>query len=156
MNLHLLRTSEGKESTLGQLYIDHEPECFTLEDQFQKEKVKGETRIPNGRYKIELREVVTPMTERYRKKYTWFTYHLHVTNVRGFENIYIHAGVTDDHTDGCILIADALYNNQVKVGKYEDGALMYSSQAYERVYKKVFTALKAGEDVFIDIDTYRV
>lgn len=156
MNLFLLRTSPGKESTLGQLYIDHEPECFTLEDQFQKEKVKGETRIPNGRYKVEFREVVSPMTERYRKKHTWFTYHLHVTGVRGFENVYIHAGNTDDHTDGCILLGDSLVNNRVKVGNIEDGFLGNSGQAYERVYKKVFTALKKGEEVFIDIDAYRV
>jgi len=156
MNLHLLRTSWGKESTLGQLYIDHEPECFTLEDQFQKEKVKGETRIPNGRYKIEFREAVTPMTERYRATHTWFTYHLHITDVKGFEYVYIHAGNTDDHTDGCVLLGDSLVNNQVKVGKITDGFLGNSVQAYERVYKKVFAALKAGEDVFIDIDTYRV
>lgn len=156
MNLHLLRTSWGKESTLGQFYVDHEPECFTLEDQFQKEKVKGETRIPNGRYKVEFREAITPMTKRYRERYTWFTYHLHITNVKGFEGVYIHAGNTDDHTEGCVLLGDSLINNIVKVGEHENGFLGNSGQAYERVYKKVFTALKSGEEVFIDIDTYRV
>lgn len=156
MNLFLLRTSWGEESTLGQFYVDHEPECFSLEDQYQKIKVKGETRIPNGRYEVKFREVVSPMTERYREKYPWFTYHLELQDVRGFENVYIHAGNTDDHTEGCILLGDSLVNNQVKVGDHSNGFLGNSSQAFERVYKKVFNVLKAGEKVFIDIDTYRV
>lgn len=156
MELFLLRTSGGKESTLGQLYINKKPECFSLEDQFQEVKVKDETRIPNRRYKLGLREVDSPMTKRYRKKYPWFTFHIQVMDVPDFENVYIHSGVTDDHTSGCILVGDALYNNQAKVDKYENGALMYSSQAYERVYKKITNALMNSEEVTLDIYEYRV
>jgi len=155
MRLTLFRTSTGVESTLGQLYIDGKPECFTLEDQFQEVKVKDETRIPARRYKLGLREVDSPMTKRYRKKYPWFTYHIQVMDVPHFENIYIHSGVTDDHTSGCILLGDAVYNNMVQVDKYKNGALMYSSQAYERVYKKITEALIKNEDVWLDIDVYR-
>ncbi len=157
MNLHLLRISSGKESTLGQLYLDGNPECFVLEDQFQKEKVKHETRIPDGRYEVGLNQVVTPMTERYRAKFAWFTYHLHIKNVKGFENIYIHLGNTDEDTSGCLLLGDSLTNNQYKVGNIEEGKgfLGNSTQAFERVYKKAFTAIKSGVKVTIDIYTYR-
>lgn len=156
MNLFLLRTSPSEESTLGQMYVDKKPECFTLEDQFQETKVMHETRIPDGRYKIGLRKVDSEMTKRYRKKYVWFTYHIQILDVKGFENIYIHSGVTDDHTSGCVLVGDGLFNNQVPVDKYENGALTYSSQAYKRIYHKVRTALLKNEEVLIDIYSYRV
>lgn len=156
MNLFILRISPGEESTLGQLYLDHKPECFTLEDQFQDIKVKKETRIPNGRYRLLLNKNLTPMTERYRKQFTWFTYHIEVQEVEGFSNVYIHKGNTDDHTEGCILVGDSLTNNQYKIGKITDGFLGNSTHAYERIYKKIHTALMKDEEVWLDIDTYRV
>ena len=158
MNLHLLRISSAEESTLGWFYIDHEAECMTLEDQYQKVKVKKETRIPDGRYEVKFREDITPMTKRYRKQFPWFTYHLQVQDVRGFENVYIHKGNTDDHTEGCILLGDSLINNQYDVGAIKSGKgfLGNSTQAFERVYKKVFSALKAGDEVTLDIHTYNV
>ena len=106
MKIDLLRISSGVESTLGMMYVDGAPECFTLEDEYREIKVKGETRIPEGTYKIGLRDVVSPMTTRYRNKFTWFTYHLHIHDVPGFEYVYIHLGNTDKDTDGCILVDD--------------------------------------------------
>jgi len=151
MRLHLLRISGAKESTLGWIFIDGKPEAMTLEDQFQNVKVKHETRIPAGkRYDVGFNENITPMTERYRKRFTWFTYHLEIKEVKGFENIYIHLGNDDDDTSGCVLVGDSQTNNQ-----YQDGFLGNSAQAFERFYKKVFTALKAGDEVTIDVEDYR-
>ncbi len=155
MKIVLLRISSGNESTLGQLYIDGKPEAFTLEDQYQAEKVKGETRIPEGKYAVALNENVTPLTEKYRKKFHFFTYHLEIKDVKGFKNVYIHLGNTDENTQGCVLVGDSLTNNIYKVGNIEDGFLGNSGQAFERIYKKVFTALKSGEDVEVDIRSYK-
>jgi len=156
MKLVSLRTSPGKESTLGQFYIDGQAECFTLEDQFQTKKVRGETRVPEGIYEVVLRTEVTPMTQRYRKKYPWFTYHLWIKDVPKFEYVYIHAGNTDDHTDGCLLLGDSLINNQVQVGNVKDGFLGNSGQAFERVYKAIHNVIKnTDEKVTIEIRTYK-
>ena len=55
MHLHLMRISTGEESTTGALYIDGEFGCFTLEDTKRSKKIAGETRIPDGLYRIVLR-----------------------------------------------------------------------------------------------------
>ena len=52
MNLKLVRYSDNKESTLGILFLDDEFLCYTLEDTHRKEKIAGQTRIPEGKYKI--------------------------------------------------------------------------------------------------------
>jgi hypothetical protein len=154
MEIQLLRTFPSKESTLGCLYVDHKPECFTLEDEYREVKVKGETRIPSGTYEVKFNESLTPLTEKYRDKYHWFTYHLEIQNVRNFKNVYIHVGNTDSNTDGCVLLGDSLINNQVKVGNVQDGFLGNSGQAFERFYKKVSEHLRQEGCVQIQIIDY--
>ena len=75
MKLELKRFSSQSDTTLGLLFVDGEFECFTLEDEYREEKVKGETRIPAGTYKVEKREVLSGLTKKYRSKYPWFDYH---------------------------------------------------------------------------------
>mgnify|MGYP001608463751 FL=1 len=55
MKLTLQRINAGKESTIGVLYINGAFAAFTIEDEYRTVKVKGETRIPSGIYKIILR-----------------------------------------------------------------------------------------------------
>ena len=55
MELTVDRYNSESNYTDGLLFIDCEFECYTLEDEFRSVKVFGETRIPDGRYKIELR-----------------------------------------------------------------------------------------------------
>ena len=60
MKLEVLRFSSLKDSTNGLLFDITEKRtflCYTLEDEFRSEKIVGETRIPDGEYKIELRTV---------------------------------------------------------------------------------------------------
>jgi len=149
MKLTVHRFSSGDESTIGSLMINGDFECFTLEDEYREEKVKGETRIPAGTYTVKFRESESPMTEKYRARYDFFKYHLHVQNVTNFQFIYIHAGNKDDHTDGCLLLGDSANNNQI-----DDGFIGHSRQAFERVYKKVSKALKEGEPVNIEYIDY--
>ena len=58
MKLEVIRYSSQKDS-LGMLFDVTKGRkflCFTLEDEARRTKVKGETRIPAGTYKLKLRK----------------------------------------------------------------------------------------------------
>ena len=137
MHLTLYRFSESPESTIGLLYEGKYFNCFTLEDQYQKIKVEGETRIPEGLYQVKQRKVLSGLTKKYRAKYPWFDYHFMLQDVPNFNYVYIHVGNDDDHTDGCILIGDRLKSNKVD----DVNNLGSSTPAFERLYKRMKDAL---------------
>ena len=162
MNLEVIRFSSGTDSTNGILFetIQQGNEidgifkqtkflAYTLEDEQRNEKVYGETRIPNGTYKLGLRKVGG-----YHAKYSKRFSHihigmLHVLNVPGFEYILIHCGNTDEHTAGCLLVGDSQENNQITT----DGFIGKSTQAYKRIYPRIAEAIECGEDVTITYKT---
>ena len=133
MKLELKRFSSQSDTTLGILFVDGEFECFTLEDEYRADKVKGETRIPAGTYKVEKREVLSGLTEKYRKKYPWFDFHFMLQDVPNFQYVYIHIGNDDDHTDGCLLVSDAVKSNRFD----ENNNLSSSGPAFKRLYQKM-------------------
>ena len=147
MNLEVIRFSSGTDSTNG-ILIDKTNNKFlayTLEDEYRDEKKFGETRIPEGTYKLGLRTVGG-----YHKKYSgrFADIHigmLHVLDVPGFEYILIHCGNTDEDTAGCLLVGDSQENNQIK----KNGFVGSSTRAYMRIYPKIAQAIKNGEDVSI-------
>lgn len=143
MKLRVERFSPEEDDTIGKLFINEEFQCFTLEDEIRAEKVKGETCIPSGKYKIKFREVLSGLTQSYRKRFPWFTWHLEVQNVPGFKYIYIHAGNTEDHSDGCLLLGK-------RIGSLEGKrAVLDSAVAFREVYEIISAVLEAGEDVEI-------
>lgn len=144
MILELNRIKSGNDATIGYMTNEGQFECFTLEDERRSVKVKGETRIPSGYYRIRFREVLSPMTERYRAKYPWFKWHLELQNVPNFDYVYIHIGNTDDDTDGCILVAEGANSRSMTVQS--------STPAFEKLYKQVQAALERGESVWIRIN----
>jgi len=154
MKVQLLRIFPSKESTLGCLFIDNVPECFTLEDEYREIKVKGETRIPAGTYEIQFNKNITPLTKKYRSKYQWFTYHLEIQNVPNFKNVYLHIGNTDDDTEACVLLGDSLVNNQIEVNGVKNGFLGNSKDAFERFYKKVGEHLRQEGCVSLQVIDY--
>jgi hypothetical protein len=112
-----------------------------LEDEKRDIKVKGETRIPEGRYKITLRKE-GGFHERYAKKFgSLHKGMLWVRNVPNFEYILIHMGNTDKHTDGCILVGNSLKKN----------FLGESEVAYREIYPEIASALEKNEEVWITI-----
>tara|TARA_R100001509_G_scaffold160834_1_gene129132 strand:- start:16 stop:519 length:504 start_codon:yes stop_codon:yes gene_type:complete len=133
MHLTLYRFSESPDSTIGLLYEGKYFNCFTLEDQSQKIKVDGETRIPEGLYQIKQRKVLSGLTKKYRAKYPWFDYHFMLQDVPNFNYVYIHVGNDDDHTDGCILVGDRVKSNKVD----DINNLGSSTPAFERLYKRM-------------------
>jgi len=147
MELKLTRFASDSQSTVGFLTIDGVRECFTLEDEKRTVKVAGETRIPSGRYEVKFRKVDSGLTQRYKKRFSWFTWHLELQNVPNFQYVYIHVGNTDKDSDGCILVGKTYAIN--KVGADTIGQ---SVAAYQSLYSKVSAALNKGEKVFITIE----
>ena len=151
MKLEVIRISNSDDSTSGLLYksngdFDKEFLCYTLEDEYRKEKKYGETRIPEGIYKLGLR-TVGGYNEKYKKRFSDIHIGmLHVLDVPGFEYILIHCGNTDEHTAGCLLVGDTQENNKIK----KDGFIGRSTQAYKRIYPEIAKAIKIGQDVTIE------
>ena len=154
MELLLQRFSTGDKSTLGLLHStdDYDEgrkfQCFTIEDQPNEPKIPGETRIPAGRYKIELRPY-GGMHDRYKKKFDWHRGMLWLQFVPNFTYVYIHYGNYEKDTDGCILVGDGCQSN---VGE-DDGMVTNSVAAYTRLAFDVYRALDLGE-VWINIEDF--
>jgi len=145
MKIEVVRYSSSPESTLGLLFIDGGFECYTLEDEFREKKVWGDTRIPAGTYAVKLRKY-GGHHEKYLKKYGSDFHHgmLQVMDVKGFNDILIHKGNTDNDTAGCLLVGDGVNNNQTR-----DGFISASGEAYERIYPKIAAELLLGQKVYI-------
>ena len=156
MELEVLRFSSQDDSTNGILFDVTGGErkflCYTLEDEYRKDKVAGETRIPAGTYRITLR-TTGGFHGRYVKKYgQMHKGMLWVRDVPNFEYILIHTGNTDEHTAGCLLLGDS---QQANFGS-SNGMVGSSVNAYKRVYPAIAKALEEGESVsitYVDFDT---
>lgn len=133
MKLFLLRTGGTEGFTAGRLFIDGVFECFTLEDQLRDVKIKGETAIPAGTYRV-----IINMSSRFKKLM------LLLLGVLHFSGIRIHAGETAADTSGCILVGCKREN--------EEGSILRQSRiANDRLFLKIQAALDAGEEVWITI-----
>jgi hypothetical protein len=134
VNLRLLRTKFLPETTLGELYVNDEFECYTCEDVYRdlevEAKVPGRTAIPEGVY-----SVVITMSQRFRVRMPL------LLDVPHFAGIRIHTGNTHLNTEGCILVGRQLL--PAGVGQ--------SRLAYEALFAKLEDALNAAELVRIEV-----
>lgn len=109
----LERTTFTDQSTIGELHIDGELFCCTLEDTCRKgPKIDGKTAIPMGRYKV-----IIDHSERFNRDMP------HVLDVPGFEGIRIHSGNTAADTEGCILLGmrtgeNVIYDSRLAYDKF--------------------------------------
>lgn len=139
MKLALIRKYKKDKYCIGKLYIDGEYFCDTLEDkdrgltdnmtvsEISKIKVKKETAIPTGTYKVTI-----TYSNRFKKNMPL------INNVKGFEGIRIHSGNTDKDTEGCILVGQ----NKVV------GQVINSQTTYKVLYNKL---LKDTNNLIIEI-----
>ena len=149
MKLTVVRTQFGTDATNGMLLIDGIFECYTLEDQYQAVKVMHETCIPEGTYDIKFR-TVGGFHEKYKKRYGNDHYGmLHLQDVPNFTYILIHAGNTDEHTSGCLIVGETQQDLDIS----DDGFIGHSGKAYLKLYNKVAKQLLQGKDVAIEYTT---
>lgn len=129
MKIKLVREIFNENSTIGKLYLDGTFECYTLEDKVREEKIPGKTAIPYGSYRI-----VIDFSNRFKKLMP------HLLDVPGFTGVRIHAGNTENDTEGCILL-----------GKETDSKSISSSKdAVNAFLGKLDVALKK-DSVWIEV-----
>jgi len=131
MELTLIRKTLTERSTIGDLLIDDEFYCYTLEDTCRQDfpdgkfkKIKGETAIPYGRY-----EVIVNFSNRFQKEMPL------LLNVPYYTGVRIHSGSFASHTEGCIL-----------VGKTKgDDWIGNSKSTFNSLFPILRSALKKGK-----------
>lgn len=131
MKIQVIRFQCGADCTIGELLVDREHECWTLEDVVRPDgapKVYGETAIPYGTYRV-----VITFSNRFQRDLPL------LLNVPGFEGIRIHPGNTAADTHGCLL-----------VGTGRTGASVTNSRmAFDALFPKIRDAIDNGEEVTI-------
>jgi hypothetical protein len=107
MDLTLIRYDVSPQRTIGLLLVDHNFECYTLEDTVRTgPKIPGNTAIPEGVYKV-----VISLSNRFKRLMP------EVLAVPGFTGIRIHSGNTDADTEGCPLLGAQRGSNSVALSR---------------------------------------
>ncbi len=119
MKITVKRIHKTDISTIGELYIDGIFECYTLEDIEREVKIKCETAIPKGTYKV-----IINQSNRFKKLMPL------LLNVPNFEGVRIHSGNTNHDTEGCILVGQTRSKNFIG----------QSRKAFDKLFKKMQTA----------------
>ena len=140
------RIASDNESTLGLLTVNDKKFSFVIEDEHRDKKVKGETRIPAGKYLVKFRKQLTPLTKKYRAKYPWFTYHLELQGVPNFKYVYIHIGNFESSTDACQVVGNkAGFDGSNHFRNFE------SVDNFRRLYLLICEAIENGDGVWYEI-----
>lgn len=113
-------------SVIGELSIDGIFECFTLEDIERPVKIKSETAIPKGTYKV-----IINQSNRFKRLLPL------LLNVPEFEGVRIHPGNTNHNTEGCILVGQTRKKDYIG----------QSRKAFDKLFKK----MQAAENITIKI-----
>ncbi|MDP2006058.1 MAG: DUF5675 family protein [Rubrivivax sp.] len=113
MQLKVVRQTFTENSTIGQLYVDGQFECYTLEDVVRPEKIYGETAIPAGRYAVTIN-----VSARFGKRLPL------LLNVPEYTGVRIHPGNTKADTLGCILVGQTKSADSIGASRAAFAALM--------------------------------
>jgi hypothetical protein len=116
MRIEVKRLHRTENSTIGELTIDGKFECYTLEDKERDVKIKGETAIAKGTYKV-----IINQSNRFKKLLPL------LINVPNFEGVRIHPGNSNHDTEGCILVG---MNRSVDY-------ITKSRKAFDSLFKKM-------------------
>ena len=95
INLLLIRNTFSKKSTVGELFLNGERICDTLENSWQDNQ-RNISCIPEGEYPVRLRLARESASRDYL--------HLLVQEVPNRDFILFHRGNTAKDTSGCILV----------------------------------------------------
>ena len=104
INLLIIRDTFTDESTIGELFVNGERMCDTLELPY-RDNQRSVSCIPLGEYKVRLRYARESATRNYL--------HLLVQDVKDRSYILFHRGNTAKDTRGCILVGQGSQQNIV-------------------------------------------
>ncbi len=147
MKLKLVREFFTPTETLGSLLIDGKFFCYTLEDvdrglkqsmalaDVKSKKVKEQTAIPYGNYKVEL-----TLSNRFKKIMPL------VVDVKGFEGIRFHGGNTHLDSEGCILVA-----KQRNINKANPTIKKITNWIYGSTSEQFIAKIKGQQNVELEI-----
>ena len=116
MVITIKRLYKTDTSIIGELLVNGIFECFTLEDIERPVKIKGETAIPKGTYRVIINE-----SNRFKRQLPL------LLNVPSFEGVRIHSGNSNHDTEGCILVGQT--RNKNYIGQ--------SRKAFDKLFKKM-------------------
>lgn len=138
LQLLIIRKYRKADYTIGQLYVNGQFKCNTLEDtdrrlyqgqpiaDIAKKKIAGQTAIPTGTYRLQVTE-----SPKFGREL------VEVCDVPGFVGIRIHRGNTAADSAGCVLVG-----MNTAVGKVTD------STRFELELTKI---VKADKDAYLTI-----
>ena len=115
INLLLIRDTFTEESTIGELFLNGERMCDTLENPY----INNERRIsciPAGQYKVRLRTARESASRDYL--------HLLVQDVPNRKWILLHRGNYASDTNGCVLVGLGTKHNKVNNSRLAMDLLM--------------------------------
>jgi hypothetical protein len=134
MRLLLERHTFHRSWTIGTLYVDFRPYCFTLEDADRLavglEKVYGATAIPEGDYLVEI-----TWSEKFERALPI------VKDVPGFTGVRFHTGNTAADTEGCVIVGR----------KAALGRVMDSRLAFAPLFLKMQVATREKVEILLSV-----
>lgn len=153
LELLLDRKYKKETYTIGNLYVDGEWFCNSLEDkdrglsqtmpleEIKRLKVYGETAIPTGRYEVRM-DIVSPKYNGVK----WYKDNFdgrmpRLESVKGFSGILIHSGNTALDSAGCILIG----LNKAK------GKVLDSRATFQKLWNILEKARKSGKTIYLTV-----
>ena len=152
MELELRRIARRDTYTIGHLSIDGAYFCDTCEDRDrglrqdlptsvnQAKKIRGQTAIPTGRYRVSL-GVKSPKYSKKKQYAACNGYLPRLINVPAFDGILIHIGNTAADSEGCILVG-----RNKKVGMVTNSVVTFWG-----LYDRLQTADRRGEQIYITV-----
>lgn len=153
MKLLLKRIAKKDKYTIGKLYVNGVYFCDTIEDKDRKLdqsmseanilnlKVKHETAIPTGTYKIVMNIVSGTFVKKQKYKEFCNGKLPRLSYVKGFSGILIHAGIDQNSSSGCIIVGQ---NKQI-------GKVINSWETFKKLYKILENADLNGETITITV-----
>ena len=143
MKLTVVRFGLGLKSTLSRIYVDGKFVCFGLEDARRKEKIYGETCIPEGMYQLRPRTEGS-FAQRYGVRFRDLKHKamIEIDRVPGFDDVLIHMGNKHEDTAGCLLVGEG-----VMITPKGEFIVVGSEKAYRVLYPMIIEEVKRAEAV---------
>lgn len=146
----LQRTHENAsgDSTFGKIFANGEFVCYTLEDKVRETaqtvaawKIKGKTAIPSTDHPEVAETPGYRLTLAHSPRFGPDT--LTLSDVPGFAFIRIHAGNTDEDTEGCPLLGEEINADGIVGGTSRPAVLKLKAIVSE--------AIRAGKQVWLEV-----